>query len=87
MLQLLEIQCVSVLTYATEVIHIVNRNERRRLRVAYNSIFRRIFGYRTRESVTDLQHALLRPTGEELLAKRNAKFLKNVAQCTLLNRL
>ena len=58
MLHLLETQCISILTYATEVIHVADRDERRRLRVAYNSIFRRLFGYRNWESVTELQHAL-----------------------------
>ena len=54
MLHLLEIHCVSVLTYAIEVIDVADRDERRRLRVAYNSVFRRIFGYRDWESVTNL---------------------------------
>ena len=85
MLHLLESQCVSILTYATEVIHVVNRDERRRLRVAYNSIFRRIFGYRNWESVTNLQHALKRPTWEELVEKRHAKFMQSVSQCSILN--
>ena len=75
MLHLLESQCVSILTYATEVIHVADRDERRRLRVAYNSIFRRLFGYRNWESVTDLQHALKRPTWDELVEKRHAKFM------------
>ena len=60
MLQLMESQCISILTYAMEVIHVANRDQRRRLRVAYNSVYRRIFGYRSWESVTDLQHALCR---------------------------
>ena len=51
MLQLLESHCLPILTNAIEVIHIANRDERRRLRVAYNSLFRRIFDYRTWESV------------------------------------
>ena len=85
MLQLLETQCVSILTYAIEVIHVANRDERRRLRVAYNSIFRKVFGYRPWESVTNLQHALQRPTWEELLEKRNSKFMITVAQYPLLN--
>ena len=46
MLQLLESQCISILTYAVEVICIADRDERRRLRVAYNSVYRRVFGYR-----------------------------------------
>ena len=68
-----------------EVIHVVDRDERRRLRVAYNSIFRRIFGYRNWESVTDLQHALKRPTWEELVEKRHTKFMQSVSQCLILN--
>ena len=47
MLQLLEAHCVSILTYAIEVIHVVDRDERRRLRVAYNSIYRKVFEYKT----------------------------------------
>ena len=85
MLHLLESQCISILTYATEVIHVVDRDERRRLGVAYNSIFRRLFGYRNWESVTELQHALKRPTWEELIEKRTANFRLSVAQCPILN--
>ena len=36
MLRLLETHCVPLLTYAIEIIHIANRDERRQLRVAYN---------------------------------------------------
>ena len=85
MLRLLESQSVSVLTYAMEVIEVSDRDERRRLRVAYNSVFRKVFGYRDWESVTDLQHALKRLTWEELLEKRTANFMKSVDQCSLLN--
>ena len=83
MLQLLESQCVSILSYAMEVIHVADRDECRRLRVAYNSIFRRLFGYRDWESVTELQHALKRPTWEELVEKRKTKFMSNVAKCPI----
>ena len=85
MLDLLESQCVSILTYAIEVIHVADSDERRRLRVAYNSVFRKIFGYRDWESVTELQHALKRPTWEELIAKRNAKFMLSVDQCPIFS--
>ena len=85
MLQLMESQCISILTYAIEVICVANRDERRRLRVAYNSVFRKIFGYRDWESVTELQHALKRPTWEELVEKRTAKFTLSVSQCLILN--
>ena len=43
------------------------RDERRSLRVAYNAIFRKLFGYRDFESVTNLQHALGCPTWDELV--------------------
>ena len=79
MLQLLETHCLSILTYAIEVTHVANRDKRRRLRVAYNSL------YQNWESVTDLQHALQRPTWEELIEKRTAKFMLSVAQCPILN--
>ena len=79
MLQLLETHCLSILTYAIEVIHVANRDERRRLRVAYNSLFRRTFNYRPWESVTDLQHALGRPTWEELVEQRRDKFIARLA--------
>ena len=61
LLRLIEAHCVPILTYATEMIHVADR-ESRSLRVAYNSVFRRIFGYRWFESVTDLQHELGRGT-------------------------
>ena len=87
MLQLLEAHCVSILTYAIEIIHVVDRDERRRLRVAYNSIFRRVFEYKTWESVTELQHALQRPTWDELVNKRTAKFRTRISQCDLLSNI
>ena len=86
MLELLEAQCVSILTYAIEVIHVADRDECRRLRVTYNSVFRKVCGYRTRDSVTDLQHDLGRPTWEELIARRSEKFMRSVAQCPLLKK-
>ena len=84
MMQLLEAHCLSILTYAIEVIHVVDRDERRRLCVAYNSLFRKVFEYKAWESVTELQHALLRPTWEELINKRRAKFRERISQCNLL---
>ena len=71
------------LTYAIDIIHVANRDERRRLRVAYNSIFRKVFGYRQWESVTELQHTLMRPTWEELIAKHHATFEKK--SCTMFS--
>ena len=73
MLQLLEAHCVSILSYGIEVLHVANADTRRKLRVAYNSIFRRVFGYRMSESVTQLQHALGRPTWEELVEKKKSQ--------------
>ena len=79
MLQLLESHCLSILSYAIEVIHVADRDTRRKMRVAYNSMFRQIFSYRRSESVTDLQHRLGRPTWEELVEKRTTKFLASVS--------
>ena len=84
MLRLLESQCISILTYAVEVIHVADRDERQKLRVAYNSVFRKVFGHRDWESVSELQHALKRPTWEELLEKRTANFIKSVKKCSLV---
>ena len=57
-----------------EIVHVADQDEKRSLRVAYNAIFRRVFGYRTRESVTDLQVELGRLTWEELVDQRIRKF-------------
>ena len=74
MLKLLETHCVPLLTYAIEIIFVSDRSERRKLRVAYNSIFRKNFAYRYRESVTALQGQLGRPTWEQLVEKRCSSF-------------
>ena len=55
LLNLVETHCVPVLTYAIEIISVHNRDGRRQLRVAYNSLFRKIFQYRWSESVSALQ--------------------------------
>ena len=80
MLQLVESHCVPILTYGIEVIHVANRDERRQLRVAYNSLFRKIFQYRWSESVSALQSFLGRPTWEQLVEKRRANFFKRVRE-------
>ena len=80
MLRLLESHCVPLLTYAIEVTHVINRDERRQLRVAYNSLFRKIFNYRWSESVTALQAFLERPTWEQLVEKRRNSFFKRIRE-------
>ena len=75
LLRLIEAHCVPILTYAIEVVHVANRDERRSLRVAYNSLFRKLFAYRSYESVTNLQHFLGRKTWEELVESRSKGFL------------
>ena len=72
MLRLMESHCIPLPTYAIEVIHVINRDDRRQ--VAYNSVFRRIFGYRLSQSVSALQSFLSRPTWEELVESRKNKF-------------
>ena len=74
MLKLLESHCIPLLTYAIEIINVTDNAEKRKLRVAYNAVFRRIFQFRIFESVTDLQHFLGRDTWEELIEKRKQKF-------------
>ena len=83
MLHLVETHCVPLLTYAIEIVHVANRDERRQLRVAYNSLFRKIFEYRWRESVTNLQHFLGRPTWEELVESRERGFRERLNQCSV----
>ena len=75
MLSLLETHCVSVLSYAIEVIHIADGRQRQKMRVAYNSIFRKLYDYTWRQSVTKLQEFLGRPTWEELVQARRIRFL------------
>ena len=80
MLRLLETHCVPILSYAIEIIHVADSKEKRRMRVAYNSVFRKLFNYSWRESVTELQHALGRPTWEELVIKRKNNFTSKCQQ-------
>ena len=90
LLRLIEAHCIPILSYAIELTVVANRDERRSLRVAYNSVFRKIFGYRYFESVTHLQHALGRPTWEELVEKRELGFHTRARTCchdTLVNSL
>ena len=81
LLGLIESHCIPILTYGMEIIHVAQRDERRSLRVAYNSVFRKIFGYRVFESVTNLQHALKRQTWEELIDTRSRNFLRRLQSC------
>ena len=83
MLQLAESHCIPLLTYAIEIVHVSNRDERRQLRVAYNSAFRKIFGYSRSQSVSELQKFLGRPTWEELVELRKNKFLQRLGENTM----
>ena len=76
----MESHCVSILTYDIDVIHVADRDERRRLRVAYNSIYCKLFDYRPWESVTELQRALGRPTWEELVERRRKNFRDRISE-------
>ena len=82
MLKLVETHCIPILTYGIEIIHVANRDERRQLRVAYNSVFRKIFHYRWSESVTALQGFLGRPTWEELVDERHSRFTHRLLSCS-----
>ena len=81
MLQLIETHCTPILTYVIKIVHFTNRDERRSLRVAYNSVYRKQLGYRIFESVINLPHFLKRPTWEELVDQRRSGFLKRARLC------
>ena len=83
MLNLLEAHCIPILSYGIEVLHVSDSDELRKLRVAYNSVYRNMFGYTKRESVTALQHSINRPTWEELTKKRKESFLLNLSRAPL----
>ena len=90
LLRLIEAHCVPILSYGIEVAHVANRDENRSLRVAYNAIFRKIFGYRLFESVSNLQKSLGRKTWEELVDSRRDGFhrrILNFEQGTLVHTL
>ena len=87
MLHLVETHCIPLLTYAIEIIEVKDRDERRQLRVAYNSVFRKIFGYRWSESVSSLQAFLNRPTWEQLVEKRRSNFVARAVDHPLANAL
>ena len=78
MLRLVETHCIPVLTYGIEVADSLDHRERSKIRAAYNSIFRQIFGYRTFESVTDLQLSLARPTWEMFCESRKDAFYQRL---------
>ena len=82
MLKLVEAHCISILTYGIEIVHVRDRDERRKIRVAYNAAYRKLFCYSLRESVTDLQHCLHRPTWEELTEKRHRNFRSQLLDST-----
>ena len=79
MLRLIESHCISILSYAIEVLRVADRKQRSKMRVSYNSAFRKLFNYSWRESVTNLQHSLGRLTWEELIEKRKNKFMSKIA--------
>jgi hypothetical protein len=78
--RLVESHCVPILTYAIEVVKCPVR-EQWKLRVAYNSVFRRIFGFRRFNSVRELQQFLVRPTWEELVEARAESFTRKLKYC------
>ena len=86
MLRLIETRCIPIFTYGIEVLVFLDSDIRRRLRVAYNSIFRRIFDYRPWQSVTELQSFLSRSTWEELTASRVQKYEHKIELKLFLRR-
>ena len=93
MLRLMEAHCIPIRSYAIEVIHVRDRDERRKLRVAYNAVYRKLFGYHYRESVTQLQGekkscqftcAIQRTKKRKIISKELCK--KSATQITVLSR-
>ena len=80
MLRLVETHCTPILTYGIELADSVDYREKSKVRAAYNSVFRKIFGYRNFESVTDLQLSLARPTWEMLCEIRKESFYQRLSQ-------
>ena len=78
MLRLLETHCLPILTYAIEVVHVADVDIRRKLRVAYNAIFRKTYNYGPTESVRELQMFLERPTWEEFVERRVTNFAQKL---------
>ena len=74
MLKLVEAHCVPILTYGIEIADFLDSSQKSKIRAAYNSLFRKIFGYRNFESVTNLQLSLARPTWELLCESRKVSF-------------
>ena len=66
MLRLAESHCVPILTYSMEIAHFSDQREKSKIRAAYNSLFRKIFGYKWCKSVTELQLILGLSTWEML---------------------
>ena len=64
-----------------ELFSCLKSEEIHRLRVAYNALFRSIFGFRLRDSVRELQGLLERPTFEELIEGRTGNF-RNKLSCS-----
>ena len=79
MLRLVECHCIPILTYGMEISNISDSAEKSKIRAAYNSIFRKIFGYRKYESVTDLQLSHARPTWEMCIETLKVKFYERLA--------
>ena len=82
MLRLLEAHCVPILTYRIEISHFSEANQASKIRAAYNSLFRKLFGYRNYESVTELQLSLARPTWEMLVENLWVKSFQRLSKCT-----
>ena len=81
MLQLVESHCLPILTYGMEIVYLSEHScVYSKMRCAYNSLFRRIFGYRTFESVTNLQLSLARPTWEMRLETLRVKFFERLSK-------
>ena len=73
-IHLLMTHCAPILTYGIEVKQL-NRESCQLIKVAYNSIFRRVMHYRRNESVREVQHFFGYDDWESLCSKRRDGFI------------
>ena len=76
-IHLLMTHCAPILTYGIEVQQL-NRESCQLIKVAYNSIFRRVLHYRRNESVTDVRNLFGYDDWESLCIKRRDGFLRRL---------
>ena len=71
--------CAPILTYGIEVFEF-SRADFQQMRMAYNAIFRKIFGFRRNESVTDIVLSNGMKKWDDLVESRRERFINKKRQ-------